>query len=131
MLGAFARQLLIIALLVSIGLRTALGAPCCLNAEAFAQTPEIASAAQDHTAHSVHGGHGGASQEAPGGHGGHGDDPTANPCCSACGPTLPIDPVLLALVKPTATLPEPDTIRAFQTRPPFPAYHATGPPLRA
>ncbi len=129
--SALARQFLIVALLVSIGLRTVFGAPCCFNEEALAKVPGIELAAQGHSSHAEHAEHSDVSQDSHGDHGdGHGDDSTAKPCCSACGPTLPADPVLIAIAKPATSLPEPEAIRALATRPPFPAYDATGPPLQ-
>ncbi|MEM7667280.1 MAG: hypothetical protein AAF250_15605 [Pseudomonadota bacterium] len=112
-----------IALLVSLGLRTVLGAPCCMDGGGHAQVSEAAAHA-DHTLHDTAlGGHDDAD------HSEHGDSPTANPCCSACGPTLPPEPICIALISPPQAAPEPEAIRELATRPPYPAYDATGPPL--
>ncbi|MEM6909095.1 MAG: hypothetical protein AAF494_10485 [Pseudomonadota bacterium] len=116
------RPVLLTMLLLAIALRSILGAPCCVD-------PAMALSAEHlHRAdHAHHATHGSGTHEKHGD--GHGDDPSANPCCSACGPTLPPDLPLIALVAPPQTMPEPATARALATRPPFPAYDATGPPL--
>ena len=121
---------MMIALLAAIMLRVAIGAPCCWSGGAHAepaqrsvQTSHVTAqndAAHDHSGPAQHGEHGE--------HGEHGDDPTAKPCCSACGPTLPADPVTLLARANVASLIEPKPIRELVTRPPFPAYEATGPP---
>ncbi|MHA7818909.1 MAG: hypothetical protein ACX930_04605 [Erythrobacter sp.] len=72
-----------------------------------------------------------AQHEVMDGHSGHGEDhPTAKPCCSACGPTLPADPVGFAAREKVRGAPAEVRIRTLATRPPFPAYDATGPPPR-
>ncbi|MEM9502193.1 MAG: hypothetical protein AAF941_10170 [Pseudomonadota bacterium] len=112
-----------IALIVAIGLRTVLGAPCCMDGLGHAQV-------SDANAHSEHHLHKAALTEGAGHeHSEHGDSPTANPCCSACGPTLAPKPAQIALINTPRILPQPTAIRALATRPPFPAYEATGPPL--
>ncbi|MGB3469565.1 MAG: hypothetical protein WBA51_01930 [Erythrobacter sp.] len=115
------RPFLLSLMLAAIALRSVLGAPCCMEPLSAAE-PTLG----EHSAHSGHGAVGSHS----GDHGDHsGDDPSANPCCSACGPTLPPDqPVLTARTAPM-TLPEPAPVRTLATRPPFPAYEATGPPV--
>ena len=117
------RSLLLFVMLCAIGIRSVLGAPCCMDVLEAAH-----SAHAEHGHHAHHGGDKGHLDQGHNGHSDHGDDPTAQPCCSACGPTLPQDPVLLAEVKQPRILPEPAPIRALKTRPPFPAYNATGPP---
>lgn len=140
------RPFLLYIVLLAIGLRTVLGAPCCMTPLQAAEMPSAhAQMSQSHAEHAIHADHAGhtehaAKQDAPdhgdhsdhgdrSGHGGHGDDATAKPCCSACGPTLP--PELAQLTPPAAVhdVPVPAAIRALETRPPFPAYDATGPPL--
>ncbi len=116
------RPFLLFAMLLAIGLRTVFGAPCCME---VGLAPEAAPM----VAHGEHDAHDADSGTA-GPHGGHGDDPSANPCCSACGPTLPSEPTTFANRTAPRTLPAPAPIRALATRPPFPAYEATGPPLR-
>lgn len=110
------RPFLMLALLVAIGLRTVLGAPCCVDPASAALVIENAG----HAHHSEEEGHD---------HSEHGEGASVNPCCSACGPTLPPEPALIALVRTPRALPEPAAIRALATRPPYPAYDATGPPL--
>ena len=104
-----------LALLVAIGLRTVLGAPCCID-------PASAAHAIESAGHSHH------ANESGNDHSDHGDDPAANPCCSACGPTLPPEPAHIAVIVAPRVLPEPAPIRSLATRPPYPAYNATGPP---
>ncbi len=113
------RPFLMLALLLAIGLRTVLGAPCCMDGGVHGQA-QIESAE-----HAEHAQHVALDDE----HSDHGDSPAANPCCSACGPTLPPEPVQFALITAPRVLPTPDAIRALATRPPYPAYEATGPPL--
>ncbi|MEL7445917.1 MAG: hypothetical protein AAGK02_08895, partial [Pseudomonadota bacterium] len=120
------RPFLLTMLLVAIGLRTALGAPCCLEPSQWAETGAHEVEVHTNMAHHEHATHADVSDD---GHGSHGEGPASNPCCAACGPTLPADPIELALIKPIGALPEPDAIRVLATRPPFPAYDATGPPL--
>ncbi|MEM9085179.1 MAG: hypothetical protein AAGB23_04595 [Pseudomonadota bacterium] len=101
-------------LLLAIGLRAVFGAPCCVES-ASAEEP-------NHAAHAHHQHHSSPDEQ----NAGH--DPSANPCCSACGPALPPDtaPTLTRVAlheTPVAT-----PILALATRPPFPAYNATGPP---
>jgi len=110
------RPVLIVLLLLAIGLRTALGAPCCM------EPVQVAS----HETGGTHASHG----EGTSNHDDHVGDPSAKPCCSPCGPTLPPDPVILASGAAPRVVPAPAPLRAFATRPPFPAYEATGPPLR-
>ena len=116
------RPFLLAVLLVAIGLRSVLGAPCCAFVEQanMAQETHLA----DHTHHEGH------EDAAQSGHKGHGDDPSANPCCSACGPTLPPEPTVMGNVSLVASAPVAEPIRQLATRPPFPAYEARGPPLR-
>lgn len=130
------RTLLLAIMLVAIGLRSVLGAPCCafieqaraVSVEHHAHKGQAHHSAQDHVDHSTgHSGHTGHNND--GGHSGHGDDPSANPCCSACGPTLPPEPTAIAKASLIVQTPEPAPIRAFATRPPFPFYEARGPPL--
>ena len=119
------RPFLMFAVLLAIGLRTVLGAPCCLSP---AQAAEI-SASVDHAHHSEHAGENTVSDTGGDSHSGHGDDPSAKPCCSACGPTLPPEIAQFSARGIIRDLPAPMPIRALETRPPFPAYNATGPPL--
>ena len=125
------RPFLLLLLLVAIGVRSVVGAPCCV---AIAQATEAAAseaaaadaAANGHAAHDAH--H--SDHASHGGHAGHSsDDPSANPCCSACGPTLPSEPAQLASPSEARDMPQAAPIRALATRPPFPAYDARGPPL--
>ncbi|MEM6475861.1 MAG: DUF2946 family protein [Pseudomonadota bacterium] len=122
------RPFLMIALLLAIGLRSALGAPCCVDRAVAADgvADSVAMAADSHHTHDAHHGHDGEGGDH---HSEHGDSPTANPCCSACGPTLPAEPVSFALTEAKRLAPEAKAIRALATRPPYPAYEATGPPL--
>lgn len=121
------RPFLHFVLLLAIGLRTVFGAPCCLPPVEAAPMEQ----GVDHSAHAHHdmaeqnGGDPGGDAE---GHSGHGDDPSANPCCSACGPTLPSEPTSFTLRDPVREVPAPAPIRELATRPPFPAYDARGPP---
>ncbi len=116
------RPFLLFAMLLAIGLRTVLGAPCCL---APAQAAEV-SGVLDHAHHADHSD---VSISTDDPHSGHADDPSAKPCCSACGPTLPPEMTPFAARSIIRDLPAPMPIRALETRPPFPAYDATGPPL--
>jgi len=141
------RQSLIqLALLLALALRTALGAPCCIEmphaAASHAAQASIQHAA-DHTGHGAQTGHahhyaadatqavkanGSASDAGHDGHEGHGEDPSANPCCSACGPTLPPQIAPLAARSPSRDAPAPAPIRALPKRAPLTAYDARGPP---
>lgn len=121
------RPFLMFALLLAIGLRTVLGAPCCMDGSGHASASGQVAAAE-HIAHAGHGSEDANRSNAD--HSGHGDGPSANPCCSACGPTLASDPVQFAVLAAPRILPEPAPVRSLATRPPFPAYDATGPPLR-
>ncbi|MEM1196299.1 MAG: hypothetical protein AAGH57_09370 [Pseudomonadota bacterium] len=133
-----AHPILQIALLVAIGLRTIIGAPCCLEPVNAASAAVGSMAHHDHHAHHSQHAHQSAhhGSSAKGDHGDHSDhtdhanDPSANSCCSACGPTLPPDPVNLAIRSAPKALPQPAPVRALATRPPFPAYDARGPPHR-
>ena len=113
------RPFLLMLMLAAVLLRTTLGAPCCM-APLAAQEQTHASGAE----HMMHEGH----VEPSGHHDGAEGDITSNPCCSACGPTLPSEPTSLAVNSVPRQLAEPTPIRALETRPPFPAYEATGPP---
>lgn len=118
------RSPILLALLIAISMRAVLGAPCCLYL-AKAVGPNQ----NGHVIEAGHSGHHDHNQsDHAGGHSEHADDPSANPCCSACGPTLPSDPAQLANVATLRSLPCPTPIRVLATRPPFPAYEATGPP---
>ena len=115
------RPLLLALLLMAFAVRTVLGAPCCLDSAHAAETNHVEAEAEHHSDHSDH------AQDTE--HDSHGDDSAANPCCSACGPTLP---TVLAKFTPGAAikaLHAPEAIRSLATRPPFPAYDATGPPF--
>jgi len=125
-------------LLVAIGLRTVFGAPCCLAWEsaAHAQSADHQTHLSDcHETHADHVGH--ASQHHAhheehaddAGHEDHAHSAASNPCCSACGPTLPSDPVLLADRDAISPPLQAVAIRELKTRPPFPAYDARGPPI--
>ncbi|QFT77307.1 hypothetical protein [Erythrobacter sp. THAF29] len=111
---ASTRPLFLALLVLAILVRGAVGAPCCVTFDDTAQA-----GASSHMAHA-----GPADR-----HDGHAEDNTANPCCSACGPTLPPEIASLAHVSAPRTVPEPAPIRALATRPPYPAYEARGPPL--
>ncbi|MEM6826795.1 MAG: hypothetical protein AAF553_02520 [Pseudomonadota bacterium] len=113
------RPVLQLLLLLAIGLRTVFGAPCCIDMNAAGGHHHHA--AHAHHDHSVVGDAGDEDKD-------NAQDSAANPCCSACGPTLPPDtaPTLARLAlreTPVAT-----PILTLATRPPFPAYDATGPP---
>lgn len=117
-------------LLLAFLVRAALGAPCCLDMSVADEPAQLHHSANAHAKHAgMDASHGKSAAHEDQGHAGHGDDPAANPCCSACGPTLPPEPgaflARIALHSP----PEPAAIHALPTRPPFPAYEATGPPL--
>ena len=120
------RPFLLVALLLAFGIRSVLGAPCCLLV-AHSAEPDQA----QHADHAQHMGHGSPEHATHKGHEGHGEDPGANPCCSACGPTLPPEPMLVGTIVDFASAPQAEPIRALETRPPFPAYEARGPPLLA
>ncbi|WP_162925126.1 hypothetical protein [Aurantiacibacter odishensis] len=109
--------LLQVLLLVALAVRICVGAPCCTRgmspSEPVAQTGHHQMAA----AHDL----------APSGHGEHDSDNTANPCCSACGPTLPQQPLILArtaapagafALAPEHPVPSLEAIRAYQARGP-------------
>ncbi|MEL6529496.1 MAG: hypothetical protein AAFQ27_06010 [Pseudomonadota bacterium] len=104
------------ALLLAIGLRTVLGAPCCMDGGVHAQASASNAEHQHHAAESDS-------------HSEHGDTNSANPCCSACGPTLPSEPAQFAPVEIPGAVVESARFRALATRPPYPAYEATGPPF--
>lgn len=103
--------------LLSLGMRAFFGAPCCLPMGA--DSPH----AQHHAHHGA-----GSEAESPSGDSDAPSDPSANPCCSACSPPLPSEPVELTARAAPKFLPEPTPVRSLTTRPPFPAYDATGPP---
>lgn len=108
-------------LLAALMLRVVAGAPCCmvpLDDGAGVQAGSHAQHAQHHS-----------NDQSDDPHSGHGEDATAKPCCSACGPTLPPEPVALAKQTISQRGAEPQAIRSLATRPPYPAYDATGPPL--
>lgn len=123
------RPYLLTLMLMAIGLRAVLGAPCCMTVPgvdgAASGHHHTAHAQAEHVAHEI--GHGndaaGSSEE-----GQPAADPSANPCCSACSPPLPSDPVEFTARTAPKALPEPTPVRALATRPPYPAYEATGPP---
>ena len=126
--------LLLLLLLLSLGVRTIVGAPCCMDMPG-AHNDHHAVETTHHADHSSHDHAAGeahtqrvALDEGHSSHSKHDGDNTANPCCSACGPTLP--PELAYLTPPglARSLPEPTPVRALATRPPYPAYEATGPP---
>ena len=117
------RPLVLAIMLLAFGMRAFLGAPCC-HPPAMAHDTAIEAA--DHAHHSDDNGQ---RQEQGAGHGGHGDDSGTNPCCSACGPTLPPEPAHFAerdLIRNVAVA---KIIRELATIPPYPAYEARGPPL--
>jgi len=131
------RPFVMMVLLMAIAMRAIIGAPCCMTVlgmdgghhGAHAHHAPTHHASSNHTAHD-HGamlaedGEAAASTEGEETAG----DPSANPCCSACSPPLPADPVQLIARSAPRELPEPMPVRALATRPPFPAYEATGPP---
>ncbi|MFU7527973.1 hypothetical protein [Qipengyuania sp. ASV99] len=125
------RPFLLIALLLSIGLRTVFGAPCCMSPVQAAEHAPLAqvSAEKSHRAHLADLRGPDAQAGEAEGHAGHGDNPTAKPCCSACGPTLPSEPVLFTKRAVLLEMPPPAAVRALVTHPTFTAYEATGPPL--
>ncbi|MBV7259591.1 hypothetical protein [Erythrobacter crassostreae] len=114
-----ARPILLTMMLMAIAVRTVFGAPCCLDM-AQAAPAQFEAAAESHDHHDA------ASE---GAHSGHSDSNSANPCCSACGPTLPPETAQFTVAVAPRGLPQPAPIRALATRPPYPAYEATGPPL--
>ncbi|MBD2842260.1 hypothetical protein [Erythrobacter rubeus] len=105
-------------MVLAIAVRSAFGAPCCMEIPQSDQ-----SVAAEHAHHSVN------PNNSDDPHGQHGDNPSANPCCSACGPTLPPESAPFAALAAIRDIPESAPIRALKTRPPFPAYEATGPPF--
>jgi len=117
------RPFLLSLMLIAIAMRAAFGAPCCMEPAMSGQAAGAAMVQVDHAAHSVPADH----STDP--HAGHSDDPAANPCCSACGPTLPPDPAVIAHPPEKRAYPLRAAFRILATRPPFPAYDATGPPL--
>ncbi|MEO0698846.1 MAG: hypothetical protein AAFY81_03910 [Pseudomonadota bacterium] len=117
------------ALLVAIALRMIVGAPCCMDPVSAASHSLDVAAQSDHAHHDDRADRPVSPSDTPAsGHEGHGGDNTANPCCSACGPTLPVDPVQFAARSAPRSAPEATPVRALATRPPFPAYAARGPP---
>ncbi|MCK0128768.1 hypothetical protein [Erythrobacter sp. F6033] len=117
------RPFLLTLMLMAIAVRTVLGAPCCLD---MAQAAPV----EAHAAGESHNHHTDAPENAPqDAHSGHSDSNTAKPCCSACGPTLPPEPAQFTAATAPREVPQPAPIRALATRPPYPAYEATGPPL--
>ncbi|MEO0464714.1 MAG: hypothetical protein AAF127_16425 [Pseudomonadota bacterium] len=119
-------------LLAALALRMVCGAPCCWEPNAAHGPTEAAS----HHGHHGHHGHAMAASvthQSPdladnSGHPAQHSDNTANPCCSACGPTLPPEPLQLARVAVEGIMPGAAPVRELATRPPFPAYDARGPP---
>ena len=113
-------------LLVSLAVRLAVGAPCCLSMDERVSATEPAAMEHGSGMHHMSMGE----EEAPSGHDGHEGDNTANPCCSACGPTLAQQPPSLARVA------APPAVFASAPEHPAPsleairAYLATGPPSR-
>lgn len=105
------RPFLLTFLLMAFAVRTVLGAPCCMDTAHAAETNHVEAAAEHHTDDSEH-----AGDTSDAGHGGHGDNSAANPCCSACRPTLP--PELAKLTPRTApqTLHAPEAIRSLTMR---------------
>lgn len=122
------RPFLLAILLVAIGIRSVLGAPCCVFVAHAYEGNQQQHDTHDHYDHADHfddDGH-----TAPFGHESHGDDPSANPCCTACGPTLPPEPTMIGAVALVLNTPLAEPVRELKTRPPFPAYEARGPPLQ-
>lgn len=119
------RPLLLTLMLMAIAVRTVFGAPCCLD---MAQAAPV-------TAQADHADHANPDEAKPkakaerGTHDNHTSTNAAGPCCSACGPTLPPETPVLAAAIAARDLPQPAAIRALATRPPYPAYEATGPPF--
>jgi Protein of unknown function (DUF2946) len=118
------RPFLLAVLLIVIGIRSVLGAPCCVFVAQANEADQV-----QHADHVQHDAHDHADDAAQSGHQGHGDDPSANPCCTACGPTLPPEPTVIGAIAMVAAAPQAEPIRKLETRPPFPAYEARGPPL--
>lgn len=113
-----------ILLLASLAVRLAVGAPCCLSMNEGAKAAESAPALHHEGAmHDMDM----AGSDAPSGHDDHEGDNTANPCCSACGPTLAAQsfavPGRLAVAHvfiavPEHPVPSLEAIRAYQARGP-------------
>lgn len=111
-------------LLLAIGLRALVGAPCCMalpGVESGSHGAHAHHAAQT-AIHAEPGEPAASDDESP-------SDPSANPCCSACSPPLPSHPPEFAARSVPRSVPEPTPVRALATRPPFPAYDARGPPV--
>lgn len=126
------RPFLMFVRLCAVALRTVMGAPCCaplpqigameasLHSGHAQHDHKITERDTDrhstnvHKAHGVnHSDHGHSNSD----HHNHCDDPSANPCCSAYGPTLPPEAMQIAHIAQQSLLPEPDPVRAFATRP--------------
>lgn len=116
--------LLQVLLLVSLAIRLAVGAPCCLSM-GEAETPQSVSVGMHHSGAMSEMAM--ADTEEPAGHDNHDGDNTANPCCSACGPILPQQPVCLqsrTLVvndysaEPEHPVPSLEAVRAYLARGP-------------
>jgi len=125
------RPLLQTVVLIGLAFRSILGAPCCLNIELLFQDQPSAveQSAHAHHQHEHHGDqsdHEGSDHD---GHGDHGDSPASNPCCSGCGPSLPPEAASFTTLIASRIVPAAEQIRELRTRPPYPAYEATGPPL--
>ncbi|MBV7264624.1 hypothetical protein [Erythrobacter ani] len=117
------RPFLLAMMLLAIGLRSVFGAPCCMDGALAANAPTVSASAHHSVLSSDSDEHDGEH------HSEHGESPSANPCCSACGPTLPPDAATASAPSQDRDFAEPAPVRALKTRPPFPAYDATGPPL--
>ncbi|TRD10504.1 hypothetical protein FGU71_00560 [Erythrobacter insulae] len=116
------RSVLLTLMLMAIAVRTVFGAPCCIDQ---AQAAPL----ETHAAKNSHSQSAETAQSADDPYSDHADKNTANPCCSACGPTLPPETASANVPIVPRAAPEPAPIRELATRPPYPAYNATGPPL--
>ncbi|WP_390585239.1 hypothetical protein [Erythrobacter sp. MTPC3] len=115
------RPVFLTLMLLAIAVRSVVGAPCCLD---MARAAPLAAETSmpDHAHHSASAAEGGS-------HDNHSGNNAANPCCSACGPTLPPETPSIGGIIAPREMPQPAPIRALATRPPYPAYEATGPPI--
>ncbi|MEP0392091.1 MAG: hypothetical protein ABJ205_05745 [Erythrobacter sp.] len=114
---------LLTVMLLAFAVRVAFGAPCCLPP---LNTEPVQASAIEHEVYAHDGAHQSHDETS---HEGHADGPNAQPCCSACGSSLPAESVVVDVPQTQRSLPEPEPVRALKTRPPFPAYDARGPPL--
>ena len=111
-------------LLMSIGLRVVFGAPCCWTG-AGAEPAALEAPAHSSMAHAMHGDD---DQAEPSGHEDHGEDNRAKPCCSACGPVLPGEPILFQAATKHLAVFTAQRLRDLTPEQPARPYLARAPP---